>query len=91
MSTRASEATSLAAELTDEAIRAWSRRTRVAKGLPPKITDAATLRRLVTLAYPSGSASDASSSASLNSKGPGLTNRDLRRTTPHSSEEVIGA
>jgi hypothetical protein len=50
------------AELTDEAIVAWARRTRAAKGLPPKITDAATLRRIVTLALgpglPSGSDPD---------------------------------
>jgi hypothetical protein len=38
------------AELSDEAIREWSRRTRAAKGLPPKITDAATLRRIAVLA-----------------------------------------
>jgi hypothetical protein len=26
-----------------------------------------------------------------NSKGPGLTNRDLRNTTPRTTEEVVGA
>jgi hypothetical protein len=29
--------------------------------------------------------------ARSNSKGPGLTNRDLRQTTPRTSKEVIGA
>jgi hypothetical protein len=38
------------AELTDAEIAAWSRRTRAARGLGPKITDAATLRRIATLA-----------------------------------------
>jgi hypothetical protein len=42
------------AELTGAAIIAWARRTRAAKGLPPKITDAATLRRIATLALGPG-------------------------------------
>ena len=107
-----SEATPLAAELTDEAIRAWTRRSRAASGRGPKIEDPAALAKLVTLALagnddaptqrhqgraaaPAGSGSGVGQrergSARPNSKGPGLTNRDLRKTTPHTSEEVIGA
>jgi hypothetical protein len=38
-------------DLTDEEIREWGARSRAAQGLPPKITDRALLRRLVTLAF----------------------------------------
>jgi hypothetical protein len=42
------------AELDEATIVAWSRRTRAAKGLPAKIEDPATLRRIVTLAFGTG-------------------------------------
>jgi hypothetical protein len=42
------------AELTEAEIVAWARRTRARKGLPPKVEDAATLRRIVTLALGPG-------------------------------------
>jgi hypothetical protein len=41
-------------ELDDDTIRAWCRRTRAARGLGPKITDAATLAKLVTIALGPG-------------------------------------
>jgi hypothetical protein len=41
-------------ELSDAEIVAWARRTRARKGLPAKITDPATIRRLVTLALGPG-------------------------------------
>lgn len=44
----------MSGELDAETIRAWTRRTRAARGLPPKITDPATLARLVTLALAPG-------------------------------------
>jgi len=40
-----------AAELDDATIEAWTARTRAACGLPPKITDPATLNRIITLAF----------------------------------------
>jgi hypothetical protein len=42
------------AELDEATIVAWARRTRAAKGLPAKIEDPATLRRIVTLAFGAG-------------------------------------
>jgi hypothetical protein len=53
--------------------------------------DAATRWHQGREAVPSGSASDASSSASPNSKGPGLTNRDLRNITPRTTEKVVAS
>ena len=37
-------------ELDEATIREWTRRTRAARGLPPKIEDPATIAKLVTLA-----------------------------------------
>jgi hypothetical protein len=44
----------MSGELDAGTIRAWTRRTRAVRGLPPKITDPATLARLVTLALAPG-------------------------------------
>jgi hypothetical protein len=97
-----SEAPPLAVELDEATIRAWSRRTRAARGLGPKITDPATIGRIVVLtprhqgrgAASAGSASTATKrkrGARPNSKGPGLTNRDLRKTTPRTTEKVVAS
>jgi hypothetical protein len=112
-----SEAPPLAVELDEATIRAWSRRTRAARGLGPKITDPATIGRIVVLALgpglpnggnddgatprhqgrgaaSAGSASTATKrkrGARPNSKGPGLTNRDLRKTTPRTTEKVVAS
>jgi hypothetical protein len=51
MSTAAETTRPALAELTDEAIVAWARRTRARKGLPPKVEDAATLHRIIVLAF----------------------------------------
>jgi hypothetical protein len=38
-------------ELSDDVIREWTRHTRAAQGLGPKITDPATLNRIITIAF----------------------------------------
>jgi hypothetical protein len=38
-------------DMTDDEIREWGIRSRARQGLPPKITDAAVLQRLITLAF----------------------------------------
>lgn len=56
--------------------------------------DAATRRHQGRQASPAGSASGTAQRkrrSSPNSKGPGLTNRDLRNTTSRTTKKVIGA
>jgi hypothetical protein len=44
----------MSTELTDEIVREWTRKTRAARGLGPKMSDRATLARLVMLALGPG-------------------------------------
>jgi hypothetical protein len=64
-----------APELDAATIRAWSRRTRAASGLPAKITDGAVLAKIVTLAFaPTSPGAD-------NTSGPAVGHRAAQPST----------
>jgi hypothetical protein len=84
------------AELDDGAIWAWWCRESAEQGLAPDI-EPALIQRVAELALVGSNKTLAlgpglpSGNANRNGEGPGITNRDLRNTTSHTTEEVVGA
>jgi hypothetical protein len=68
--------------MTDEELEAWVERTRARGGLGPKITDEATLRRIVTLAFAGQGGGGGPGPPGRRSGGP-TAKQNPRPSTPH--------